>query len=123
MLTEEQLNVPLIGFAGAPFTLASYMIEGGPSKAITKQNHLWLSEPQAWFALMDKLGDMIIVDIKAQVKAGAKAIQIFDSWVGALNVADYRIFIKPVMTRIFGELRKLNVPLIHIWCWCKSFSE
>lgn len=112
LLTEEQLNVPLIGFAGAPFTLASYMIEGGPSRNYAKTKSLMVSEPVAWFALMDKLADMIIADITAQVEAGAKAIQIFDSWVGALNVDDYRIFIKPVMTRIFAELQKENVPLI-----------
>lgn len=113
MLTQEQLNVPLIGFGGAPFTLASYMIEGGPSRNYAKTKSFMVSEPKAWFALMDKLADMIIADITAQVEAGAKAIQIFDSWVGALNVEDYRIFIKPIMTRIFGELRQLNVPLIQ----------
>ena len=112
ILTQEQLNVPLIGFAGAPFTLASYMIEGGPSKSYNLTNSFMVSEPQAWFALMDKLADMTITYIQAQVNAGAKAVQIFDSWVGALNVSDYRIFIKPTMTRIFTELRKLNVPLI-----------
>lgn len=113
LLTEEQLNVPLIGFAGAPFTLASYMIEGGPSRNYNKTKSFMVSEPQAWFALMDKLGDMIISDVTAQIEAGAKAIQVFDSWVGALNVEDYRVFIKPIMTRIFGELRKENVPLIQ----------
>lgn len=113
LLTEEQLNVPLIGFAGAPFTLASYMIEGGPSRNYNKTKSFMVSEPQAWFALMDKLGDMIISDVTAQIEAGAKAIQVFDSWVGALNVEDYRVFIKPIMTRIFAELRKENVPLIQ----------
>lgn len=112
MLTQEQLNVPLIGFAGAPFTLASYMIEGGPSKSYNLTKSFMVSEPQAWFALMDKLADMTISYITAQVNAGVKAVQIFDSWVGALNVSDYRIFIKPTMTRIFTELRKLNIPLI-----------
>ncbi|KGR90792.1 uroporphyrinogen decarboxylase [Ureibacillus massiliensis 4400831 = CIP 108448 = CCUG 49529] len=112
LLTEEQLNVPLIGFAGAPFTLASYMIEGGPSRNYAKTKSFMVSEPVAWFALMDKLGDMVIADITAQVEAGAKAIQIFDSWVGALSVEDYRVFIKPIMTRIFAELQKENVPLI-----------
>ncbi|ARD49010.1 uroporphyrinogen decarboxylase [Sporosarcina sp. P37] len=112
ILTQEQLNVPLIGFAGAPFTLASYMIEGGPSKSYNLTKSFMVSEPQAWFTLMDKLADMTISYITAQVNAGAKAVQIFDSWVGALNVSDYRIFIKPTMTRIFSELRKLNVPLI-----------
>ncbi|PJK18104.1 uroporphyrinogen decarboxylase [Chryseomicrobium excrementi] len=112
ILTKEQLTVPLIGFAGAPFTLASYMIEGGPSKSYNRTKAFMVSEPQAWFALMDKLADMIITDIKAQVQAGASAIQIFDSWVGALNVEDYRIYIKPIMTRIFSELRETGVPLI-----------
>src|SRR5690606_17287353 len=113
MLTTEQLNVPLIGFGGAPFTLASYMIQGGPSKNYGKTKAVIVSQPNACVALMEKLADMIIADITAQVEAGAKAIQIFDSWVGALNVDDYRIFIKPTMTRIFAELRALNVPLIQ----------
>jgi uroporphyrinogen decarboxylase len=112
LLTEEQLTVPLIGFSGAPFTIASYMIEGGPSKNYNKTKAFMYSEPKAWFALMDKLADTIIVYVKAQIKAGAKAIQLFDSWVGALNVADYRYFIKPVMERIFTALKEENVPLI-----------
>ncbi|MED4403094.1 uroporphyrinogen decarboxylase [Metabacillus fastidiosus] len=112
LLTREQLRVPLIGFAGAPFTLASYMIEGGPSKNYNKTKAFMYAEPKAWFALMDKLSEMTITYVKAQISAGAKAVQIFDSWVGALNVADYRVFIKPTMERIFSELRKENVPLI-----------
>ncbi|MGD6817752.1 uroporphyrinogen decarboxylase [Metabacillus sp. 113a] len=112
ILTKEQLQVPLIGFAGAPFTLASYMIEGGPSKNYNKTKAFMYSEPKAWFALMDKLADTMITYIESQVKAGAKAIQIFDSWVGALNVQDYRTFIKPVMSRIFTSLAPLEVPLI-----------
>ncbi|WP_243291533.1 uroporphyrinogen decarboxylase [Bacillus sp. FJAT-47783] len=112
LLTEEQLSVPLIGFAGAPFTLASYMIEGGPSKNYNKTKAFMYSEPKAWFALMEKLADVTITYVKAQIDAGAKAIQIFDSWVGALNVADYRYFIKPTMDRIFSSLREKNVPLI-----------
>ncbi|MDQ0268846.1 uroporphyrinogen decarboxylase [Cytobacillus purgationiresistens] len=112
LLTKEQLNVPLIGFTGAPFTLASYMIEGGPSKNYHKTKAFMYSEPKAWFALMDKLADTAISYVKAQIKAGAKAIQIFDSWVGALNVEDYRYYIKPVMERIFASLKEENVPLI-----------
>ncbi len=112
LLTKEQLNVPLIGFTGAPFTLSSYMIEGGPSKNYNKTKAFMYTEPKAWFALMDKLADMAITYVKAQIQAGASAIQIFDSWVGALNVSDYRIYIKPVMERIFRELQKENVPLI-----------
>ena len=101
ILTREQLNVPLIGFTGAPFTLASYMIEGGPSKNYTKTKAFMYSEPKAWFSLMDKLADMTITYVKSQITAGAKAIQVFDSWVGALNVEDYRKYIKPTMNRIF----------------------
>ncbi|UOQ46821.1 uroporphyrinogen decarboxylase [Gracilibacillus caseinilyticus] len=112
LLTQEQLSVPLIGFSGAPFTLASYMIEGGPSKNYHKTKALMYSDHKAWFTLMDKLADMTITYVEAQVKAGAQAIQIFDSWVGALNIADYRTFIKPVMNRIFSALRDYNVPLI-----------
>lgn len=106
LLTEEQLDVPLIGFSGAPFTLASYMIEGGPSKNYHKTKAFMYSQPEAWSLLMDKLGSMVITYAKSQINAGASAIQIFDSWVGALNVDDYRHFIKPVMNKIFTELKK-----------------
>lgn len=112
LLTEEQLAVPLIGFSGAPFTLASYMIEGGPSKNYSKTKAFMYRQSDAWFLLMDKLADMIIAYVDAQIEAGVNAIQIFDSWVGSLNTQDYRVFIKPVMTRIFSELRRHQVPLI-----------
>ena len=112
LLTQEQLNVPLIGFSGAPFTLASYMVEGGPSRNYAKTKNLMRSQPETWFALMDKLADMIIIYVKAQIKAGAKAIQIFDSWVGALNAEEYQVFIKPIMTRIFDSLADENIPII-----------
>lgn len=112
LLTEEQLSVPLIGFSGAPFTLASYMIEGGPSKNYSKTKALMYSEPKTWFALMDKLGEMIITYVRAQIKAGVSAVQIFDSWVGTLNVQDYLTYVKPIMEHIFNELRADQVPLI-----------
>ncbi|WP_017186999.1 uroporphyrinogen decarboxylase [Alkalibacillus haloalkaliphilus] len=112
ILTEEKLNVPLIGFSGAPFTLASYMIEGGPSKQYNKTKAMMYGDSETWFALMDKLGDMIITYTKAQIAAGAKAIQIFDSWVGAVSAADYRMFIKPVMEKIFNALKEEDVPTI-----------
>lgn len=112
LLTNEQLNVPLIGFSGAPFTLASYMIEGGPSKNYQETKAMMYKDPAIWFALMDKLATMTISYVKAQIRAGAKAIQIFDSWVGALPAADYQTFIKPVMKRIFVALQEENVPLI-----------
>ncbi|SDI75290.1 uroporphyrinogen decarboxylase [Alteribacillus bidgolensis] len=110
-LLREQLNVPLISFSGAPFTLASYMIEGGPSKNYHKTKAFMYSKPIAWFALMDKLGDMTIRYVSSQIKAGAQAIQIFDSWVGALNAEDYRFYVKPVMKRIFETIQKEEVPL------------
>ncbi len=112
ILTKEQLTVPLIGFSGAPFTLASYMIEGGPSKNYTKTKAFMYAEPKAWFALMDKLAEVCITYVKSQIQAGAKAVQMFDSWVGALNVEDYRYYIKPTMNRIFSSLKEENVPLI-----------
>ena len=112
LLTNEQLTVPLIGFSGAPFTLASYMIEGGPSKTYAATKAFMYNNPEAWSLLMDKLADMIIVYTKAQINAGVQAIQIFDSWVGALNAADYRIFVKPTMEKIFSALQEDDVPLI-----------
>jgi uroporphyrinogen decarboxylase len=123
LLTQEQLSVPLIGFAGAPFTMASYMIEGGPSKNYNKTKSFMYSEPKAWFALMDKLADMTITYGKAQIKAGASAFQIFDSWVGALNVQDYRMFIKPVMEKIFTALKEENVPLIMFGVGASHLSK
>lgn len=112
ILVNEKLDVPLIGFSGAPFTLASYMIEGRPSKDYRHTKAMMYSEPAMWFKLMDKLAEMVIVYVKYQIKHGAKAIQIFDSWVGALSKEDYRIYIKPSMERIFSALREENVPLI-----------
>jgi len=112
ILTEQYLNVPLIGFSGAPFTLASYMIEGGPSKTHRQTKAFMYRQPEAWFMLMDRLEKMIIAYTKAQIDFGVSAIQIFDSWVGALNASDYRYFIKPTMQRIFSALQKENVPLI-----------
>ncbi|MEY8750321.1 uroporphyrinogen decarboxylase [Alkalicoccobacillus gibsonii] len=111
-LLRTQLDVPLISFGGAPFTLASYMIEGGPSKNYHHTKAFMYANPKAWFLLMDKLGDVTISYIKAQIKAGAQAIQLFDSWVGALSREDYITFIKPVMERVFNSLRSENVPLI-----------
>lgn len=112
LLTDGQLNVPLIGFSGAPFTLASYMIEGGPSKTHAKTKAFMYSEPTTWHRLMEKIGDMVIAYTKAQIQAGAGAVQIFDSWVGALSAADYKAFILPVMDRIFTALQTENVPLV-----------
>ncbi|GEL78377.1 uroporphyrinogen decarboxylase [Tenuibacillus multivorans] len=112
ILTKEKLNVPLIGFSGAPFTLASYMIEGGPSKQYNKTKAMMYGDSDTWFVLMDKLGDLIIDYTKAQIKAGARAIQIFDSWVGSVSAPDYHTYIRPVMNKIFTALKDEHVPTI-----------
>lgn len=112
LLTKEQLTVPLIGFSGAPFTLASYMIEGGPSKHHEKTKAFMFTHEEVWFALMKKLEEMIITYTQAQVDAGVQAIQIFDSWAGALSADDYKKYLMPTMHNIFVELQKKDVPLI-----------
>lgn len=112
-LLKESLTVPLIGFAGAPFTLASYMVEGGPSRNYVRTKQLMWSEPRVWQQLMDKLANMIVTYLKAQVNAGAAAIQLFDSWVGSLAPVDYRQYILPTMRRIFSSLVELDVPMIY----------
>ncbi|MBS7530530.1 uroporphyrinogen decarboxylase [Hazenella sp. IB182353] len=112
-LLRQQLSVPLIGFAGAPFTLASYMIEGGPSKGYHMTKSMMHADPKTWRLLMEKLGKMTIDYLKAQVAAGAQALQVFDSWVGSVNAQDYQTFILPIMEEIFSELKKTGVPLIY----------
>lgn len=112
-LLRKELNVPLIGFAGAPFTLASYLIEGGPSRTFSRTKALMFSRPDVWRALMDRLTDAVVAYLKAQVRAGAQALQIFDSWVGCLSAQDYEQFVLPFMQRLFARLEGLGVPLIH----------
>lgn len=113
LLTQEKLNVPLIGFTGAPFTLASYMIEGGPSKNYNYTKAMMYGDEATWFALMNHLVQASIDYVVAQVEAGAELIQIFDSWVGALNVQDYRYYIKPSMDKLINGIKaKYDVPVI-----------
>lgn len=113
-LLKEQLSVPLIGFAGAPFTLASYLIEGGPSKNYHQTKAFMYAEPEAWQALMNKLVTMTAAYLKAQIRSGAAAVQIFDSWVGALSGEDYHTYIAPVMSRIVREIKvESDVPVIY----------
>jgi uroporphyrinogen decarboxylase len=110
---RRSLDVPLIGFAGAPFTLASYMIEGGASRnyLITKQ--MMYGAPDLWAQLMTKLTRVITHYLLAQAAAGADALQVFDSWIGALSPFDYRRFVFPYMKNLFGALRPAGVPVIH----------
>lgn len=112
ILTKEKLNVPLIGFCGAPFTVASYMIEGGPSKNYHKTKAMMYNQPDVWFKLMDKLSEMSIVYLKAQIESGASLIQIFDSWGGALNKQDYEFYLAPSMKRIMEAVQSTGTPVI-----------
>lgn len=112
-ILDRELNVPLITFAGAPFTIASYLIEGSPSKSYIRTKAMMYGEPELWFRLMDKLGDMVIAYLRAHVRSGGKAFQLFDSWVGALAPKDFQKYVLPTVTRIFAELRDLDVPKIY----------
>jgi uroporphyrinogen decarboxylase len=106
-------RVPLIGFAGAPFTLASYAIEGGSSRNYLLTKQLMYGEPKAWHQLMDKFARMITGYLRRQIKAGAQAIQLFDSWVGCLSVGDYVEYVQPHVQLIFEGLKREGVPMIH----------
>ncbi len=106
-------RVPLIGFAGAPFTLASYAIEGGHSNNFAHTKALMYGHPAAWHRFCDLIADVIGDYLVAQVDAGVDCVQIFDSWVGALNAADYREFILPHTRKIFDRVQPLGVPTIH----------
>lgn len=112
-LLHRDLSVPLIGFMGGPFTLASYMVEGGPSRDYLRTKTMMVSHPDLWQTLMNKLAEMIIRYGTAQVKAGAQALQVFDSWVGSLAPRDFRRYVKPTMQYIFNKLSELDVPLIY----------
>jgi uroporphyrinogen decarboxylase len=109
----EDLSVPLIGFGGAPFTLASYLVEGGPSKNHERTKALMYGEPETWNKLMDRLSEAILAYLRAQIAAGAAAVQLFDSWVGALGPREYEGHVLPAVERIFGGLADLDVPRIY----------
>jgi uroporphyrinogen decarboxylase len=106
-------KVPLIGFAGAPFTLASYAIEGGSSSDYLRTKDMMHRNPAAWDLLMTKFCETILAFLKAQVRAGAQVVQLFDSWVGCLSPSDYQRHVLPYTQRIFQSLRKEGIPSIH----------
>ena len=110
-LVGELGATPLIGFAGAPFTLASYLVEGGPSKDQRRTKALMYGEPELWAGLMERLATITTAFLRVQVDAGASAVQLFDSWVGALPAADYRQHVQPHSARVLAALA--DVPRIH----------
>jgi len=103
----------IIGFCGAPFTLASYMIEGGSSRNYIETKQMMYADPGVWAALMEKLLEVLIGFAAQQVEAGADVIQIFDSWAGALSVTDYREYVLPITTRLVKAVQALGVPVIY----------
>ncbi|NMO55278.1 uroporphyrinogen decarboxylase [Actinoplanes sp. TBRC 11911] len=113
MLVRELGATPLIGFAGAPFTLASYLIEGGPSRTYTKTKTMMYADPGLWHALLGRLAGIALEFLRAQVAAGVSAVQLFDSWAGALSEADYRRYVLPHSAAVLGGLADLGVPRIH----------
>jgi uroporphyrinogen decarboxylase len=112
-LLRRELSVPLIGFAGGPFTLASYLIEGGKSANFAKTKKLMFAAPDAWRALLEKLSEVVRRYLLAQVAAGAQAVQLFDSWVGDLAPADYVEYVQPYARRVLSDLEGTGVPVVH----------
>ncbi len=109
----KELRVPLIGFAGAPFTLASYLVEGGPSRTYARTKALMHGEPETFRQLLDALAGIVLASLRAQVEAGASAVQLFDSWAGALTPADYERYVLPASALVLGGLADLDVPRVH----------
>lgn len=111
-LVTRELRVPLIGFAGGPFTLASYLVEGGHSRDYALTKTLMRSEPRLWDALVGRLATIALANLRDQVAAGAAAVQIFESWGGALSPADYRRFVMPALRAVLDGLAPLGVPRV-----------
>lgn len=113
ILRGELRDIPLIGFCGAPFTVASYIIEGGSSREFLKTKMMMYSAPDVWHALMDRLSIVLADYLVAQIRAGAQTVQVFDSWVGTLSAQDYEQFVLPYSQFILQAAQKENVPVIH----------
>lgn len=113
LLTAELGATPLIGFAGAPFTLASYLVEGGPSRNHEHTKAMMYGDPELWADLLDRLAEITGAFLKVQIEAGASAVQLFDSWVGALAPADYRRSVLPASAKVFDAVARYEVPRIH----------
>jgi uroporphyrinogen decarboxylase len=108
-----ELDVPLIGFAGAPFTVASYLVEGGPSRRYVATKRLMYGDEPLWHDLLDRLADLAAASLCSQVTAGAQAVQLFDSWVGTLSPPDYRRYVLPHSAKVLAAVAALGVPRIH----------
>jgi uroporphyrinogen decarboxylase len=106
-------GIPLIGFAGAPFTVASYLIEGGPSRDHRRTMALMKEQPELWGRLLDTLAELALASLRSQVGAGASAVQLFDSWAGALSAEEYAVSVLPASRKVLGGLAELGVPRIH----------
>ena len=113
LLVDSLGEVPLIGFAGAPFTMASYLVEGGPSKLHERTKTMMFGEPSTWHDLMEVLAGLAIDFLRLQLDAGVDAIQLFDSWAGTLSLADYRTYVLPHSARVFAALADYGVPMTH----------
>jgi uroporphyrinogen decarboxylase len=113
MTVAELGGTPLIGFGGAPYTLASYLVEGGPSKDQLRARAMMYADPHAWAALLNWCADVTGAFLRAQVEAGASAVQLFDSWIGSLSRRDYQKRVAPHSRRAFDALRGLDVPRVH----------
>jgi uroporphyrinogen decarboxylase len=124
-LLARDLDVPLLAFAGAPFTVGSYLVEGRPSRTYEHTKALMHTDETTWHALMERLADLAIASLRSQLDAGAAAFQLFDSWAGALSRRDYERFVAPHSARVFGELRTSHpaAPGIHFGIGCDHLLE
>jgi uroporphyrinogen decarboxylase len=112
-ILAKELTVPLIGFAGAPFTVASYLVEGRPSRTHARTKALMHADPVTWRALLERLADLALASLRAQVAAGDAAVQLFDSWIGTVSAEDYHEHVLPATSRVFAGLADAGVPRIH----------
>lgn len=112
-LLRKELKVPLIGFAGAPFTCATYMIEGGSSKVFWETKKMMFTQPELFHGIMEKITQATILYLQAQARAGAQALQIFDSWAGVLAPRDFKVFALPYVQRIIASLQEFDIPIIY----------
>ncbi len=122
-ILRSELKVPLIGFSGAPFTLATYMIEGGGSKTFLHTKKMMFQNPGLFHLLMDKITLSVIAYLSSQIRAGAQAVQLFDTWAGVLGPEDYKEFVLPYVKRTLAELRKEGVPMIYFVNDCAALLK